>query len=204
MAKSVYTSIMSSPNPEELFSLTFASDDDIDEVMVSSIRKIVTNRKLECNNPNIEMIIKLFHRDESFNILFIENVKISDNCYMLGISQLKANNKFDRYDVNMNFSSNWKTFKKRMLNVIKREECPICYTFSTSSLCCPTCFKGICRNCVISQFQNMFHLKCALCNIDMSGMNEKQRNFIIKEMKITPIHIHKEIATEIVSAIFHT
>ena len=187
--------ILASKNPDELFKIV-----NLEPFVGNTLefyRVLISTIKLEIEDPHLELIIKLFHRDEEFKGCYFKKVYCVNGLYRFLVNCPK-----NEYEFNMDKKTNWKRFKSNLIKTLKNEDCPICYEVQLVRLRCPTCLQSICENCLVSQVATSFKLKCSLCNMYLYENGEEEQEGLTKRMKQVPVKYHRTIAQNLVNKLY--
>lgn len=175
-----------SDDPNNIFLVDTHQDDKcyVPLEVVNIMRNDIADKTLMWNDPKLQLILTLFHRDKSFDGMFIKHISFEEETdeleehYAIRLYQVVPKKHYGYFKIVTQKSENWKCFKKLICAVI--EECPICYQTNNKQVGCPTCSKLICYECVINGIMSMGHIRCPYCAYDMDKKTTEVNRMKIK------------------------
>lgn len=189
-----------SNNPKKLFNLDI--EDGFPNFMIGIIRNHITNMKLGCENPKLELLIKLFHKDETFKDMCFKNIKYElfkgGGFYLISLIQV-CDKKYNIITIEIEADLSWKSFKKRIMNIKLKEDCLFCCELTYSKILCSTCNQILCKTCIIKQYEKAYHLNCPMCKSSLDEMSKDMCGDLIKQ---TPLELRHKVATDFVNFVF--
>lgn len=194
------TSIMitTTEDNEHLFEI-FITDTLISQQMVQYIRSYILEMTMDFKIPKLILFIKLFHKDKTFDNMFIKSVVMKDEKYEI---EIYTTEKKTKIKIILGLDKSWKSFKKMLCDYFKNRECFICCEKSPHQINCLTCNNLVCKDCITIQFEKMFHLKCPFCKISLIAIEKDKEQDLIDRMKQLPIEIRKNVAKKYINLIY--